>query len=244
MKPMKLYHSILLVLLLTVLALSGAPSYQRAEAASVDPSWEIVSGPPGVCSGTNITLPGVIVLATSNASEQGTLTAPGFGQIGYTQDSNFVGSGTFGFTVFTGGAYSVPANTPLTLTVTTYSGPNYTGEVSFISSLTWDCTSGATISRFNSTGVGGCDTQMAIPSTAVGGTFVTNAPVYWAPGELVDPAITLEAGKSARVIGLDASGQYYKIIWECDYLWVPANTLGPNFDAVWQGRPLPTDVVE
>ncbi len=69
-------------------------------------------------------------------------------------------------------------------------------------------------------------------------------PLYWAPGELVNPTQVIEAGDTARVIGLDASGEYYQIIWVCDFLWVPKDTLAPNPDAVWQGAPLPTDVVE
>ena len=90
----------------------------------------------------------------------------------------------------------------------------------------------------------GCDVLMPIPATAVGGTFVADAPVYWKPGELTSPLVTIAAGNSARVIGQDASGQYYKIIWVCDFVWVPKATMGPNYDAVWNGAPLPTAVVE
>ncbi len=90
----------------------------------------------------------------------------------------------------------------------------------------------------------GCDVLINIPSTAVGGTFVADAPVYWEPGELTSPLVTIPAGNSARVIGLDSTGEYYKIIWVCDYVWVPRATLGPNYDAVWNGAPLPTAVVE
>ncbi|MBI5961375.1 MAG: hypothetical protein HY866_21730, partial [Chloroflexi bacterium] len=77
-----------------------------------------------------------------------------------------------------------------------------------------------------------------------GGSFVANAPVYWEPGELTDPQVTIPAGNSARVIGQDASGQYYKIIWVCDFVWVSKATMGPNYDQVWNGAPLPTGVVE
>jgi len=90
----------------------------------------------------------------------------------------------------------------------------------------------------------GCDALLPIPKTAVGGTFVADAPVYWAPGELTNPLVTIAAGNSARVLGLDASGEYYKIIWGCNLLWVPKATLGPNYDAVWHGAPLPTGVVQ
>ncbi len=90
----------------------------------------------------------------------------------------------------------------------------------------------------------GCDVLLPIPATAVGGTFVADAPVYWAPGKLTSPLVTIPAGNSARVIGLDSTGEYYQIIWVCDYVWVPKATLGPNYDAVWNGAPLPTAVVE
>jgi hypothetical protein len=90
----------------------------------------------------------------------------------------------------------------------------------------------------------GCDVLLPIPATAVGGAFVADAPVYWKPGEPTNPLVTIKAGNTARVIGLDASGQYYQIIWGCDFLWVPRATMGPNYDAVWNGAPLPTNVVE
>jgi len=54
----------------------------------------------------------------------------------------------------------------------------------------------------------------------------------------------LPAGKTAWVLGQDASGQFYKIVWTCTMLWVPVSTMGPNFDAVWNGAPLPTNVVQ
>ncbi|MBP8972553.1 MAG: hypothetical protein KBH93_01645 [Anaerolineae bacterium] len=94
------------------------------------------------------------------------------------------------------------------------------------------------------TALPGCDMLLPIPATAVGGTFVADAPLYWAPGKLTSPLVTITAGNSARVLGLDASGQYYQIIWVCDLVWVPTATLGPNYDAVWNGAPLPTGVVE
>lgn len=91
-------------------------------------------------------------------------------------------------------------------------------------------------------GAPGCDVLMYIPSTAVGGRFVSDAAVYWKPGEVTKHVI--KAGTSVRVLGKDATGAYYKILYVCDYLWVPVGTLGPNYDAVWNGAPLPTAVVE
>ena len=91
----------------------------------------------------------------------------------------------------------------------------------------------------------GCDAYVNMTPNAAVGRFTADAPTYWAPGELIDPQVTIPAGKTAWVLGMDASGSYYQIVWACDTLWVPASTIGPNTsDPVWNGAPLPTDVVE
>ncbi len=107
------------------------------------------------------------------------------------------------------------------------------------------CAAANTTSAFvlSVTGVAGCDVLMPIPPQAVVGSFVAPAKVYYAPGKLTAPLITLAAGKTAWVFGMDASGEYYKIMWNCQTLWVEVGTMGPNYDATWQGRPLPTTVV-
>lgn len=91
--------------------------------------------------------------------------------------------------------------------------------------------------------VPGCDALVNIPSQAVMGRFVADAAVYSAPGQLVTPALTITAGKTYLVTGQDASGQYRQILLQCSFVWVPANTVGPNPDNVWNSRPLPTTVV-
>ncbi|GAB4422476.1 MAG: hypothetical protein Kow00106_19620 [Anaerolineae bacterium] len=93
---------------------------------------------------------------------------------------------------------------------------------------------------FGVASIPGCDQFMPISASSVVGTFVLNAPLYWAPGELVQPYTEIPAGNTAWVIGTDSSGWYYKIVWACDVLYVPRYTMGPNFDAVWSGKPLPT----
>ncbi len=85
---------------------------------------------------------------------------------------------------------------------------------------------------------------LPIPPQAVVGRVTQDTLVYWAPRESALVPIVLPAGKTAWVLGVDASGHYYKIIWADRYLWVPAETMGPNTDALWQGAPLPTEVVE
>ncbi len=92
---------------------------------------------------------------------------------------------------------------------------------------------------FGVASIPGCDQFMPITASSVVGTFVWDAPLYWAPGELVAPYTTIPAGNTAWVLGTDATGAYYKIVWVCDVLYVPRGTMGPNFDAVWGGRALP-----
>lgn len=84
---------------------------------------------------------------------------------------------------------------------------------------------------------------LTIPSSAVMGTFTSTTRLYYSPEKVIVPAATLSAGQSAYVLGVDSTGAYYKIIWVCQYLWVPVETIGPNYDTVWGGRPLPTDIV-
>ncbi len=100
------------------------------------------------------------------------------------------------------------------------------------------------VDNVNTSGVPGCDANIPIPSNAVVGAFVADAPLYWQPGDLTSPLVTIPAGNTAWVLGVDESGEYYKIIWVCDLLWVPVETMGPNYDDVWNGTPLPTSTVQ
>jgi hypothetical protein len=82
-----------------------------------------------------------------------------------------------------------------------------------------------------------------IPSTAVVGAFVVTTPIYFAPQADAATTTVMEAGKTLWVYGVDASGKFYKVMMSGKFFWVPVSTMGPNYDAVWQGHPLPTDVV-
>lgn len=92
--------------------------------------------------------------------------------------------------------------------------------------------------------VAGCDTLIKIPSQSVMGLFVSDAPVYWAPDASATTGLTITAGKTYRVTGQDATGQFRQIILQCQFVWVPFNSVGPNPDAVWNNAPLPTTVVK
>jgi hypothetical protein len=86
--------------------------------------------------------------------------------------------------------------------------------------------------------------MVPLPATAVVGAFVATTPIYFAPRADAVTTVIMEAGKTVWVFGLDASGQYYKAVISGKYFWVPKATMGPNYDKVWLGRPLPTVVVE
>jgi hypothetical protein len=92
--------------------------------------------------------------------------------------------------------------------------------------------------------VPGCDLGMQLTSDSAVGLFVATTDVFWGPSLDATTGISMPAGKTAWVLGMDASGEFYKFVWSCTYLWAPVNTIGPNPDDVWHSTPLPATVVE
>ncbi|MCK6580392.1 MAG: hypothetical protein L6Q98_20045 [Anaerolineae bacterium] len=84
----------------------------------------------------------------------------------------------------------------------------------------------------------GC--SLALPSGSVVGEAPLGAPIYYAPGQVT--RMTLNPG-TYWVIGMDASGEYYKIVLACQYVWVPVASMQPSYQAPQNGAPLPTRVV-
>lgn len=214
------------------------------------PSWQLTQGVASSCSDSGtLFVPGVDVnVSPGPASEQGVLSAPGFPNLGYTSDTSFAGVGTFGFTVFVNAPYNLPANTPLTLSVTTYHGPNFTGGVAYVSTATWDCTTGAIISLVSGVPEVPAATVICttpLPSGSVVGDAPGGAQVYWAPAaDKAANGIVLNSG-SYWVVGLDETGEYAQVWLTCDtqLLWIRADAIGPSANAPWNGTPLPTRVV-
>ena len=233
---LKMFAAVAVIL---VLALSAFAVFALGPA----PSWQLTAAPAGVCTDDDIFIPGVEinVPAPMFASESGTLSAPGFPGLGYTQDTNFQGVGTFGFTVFTD-PFVLPANTPLTLSITTYAGPNYTGGAVYVSTMTWDCTTGVISSLVN--GIpdsSGC--AAGLPSGAVMGHAPNGAQIYGSPAAGGATTNNLNPG-TYYVIGVDATGEYSKVWLTCtSQFWVRSDTLQPSYQAPWNGQPLPTNVV-
>jgi hypothetical protein len=90
--------------------------------------------------------------------------------------------------------------------------------------------------------VAGCDVLVNIPDSAVGAAITTDTPVYWKPGEVSNEVFP--AGLTLRAIGVDESGMYTQVLYVCGFYWVPTSAIGPNYNAPWNGAPLPTVVVD
>ncbi|MBL8133791.1 MAG: hypothetical protein JNL42_18155 [Anaerolineae bacterium] len=84
----------------------------------------------------------------------------------------------------------------------------------------------------------GC--SLTLPSGSVVGEAPLGAQIYYAPGQVT--SMTLNPG-TYWVIGMDASGAYYKIVLACQYVWVPVASMQPSYQAPQNGAPLPTRVV-
>ena len=80
----------------------------------------------------------------------------------------------------------------------------------------------------------------AIPAGSVVGDLPFATRAYYSPGNL--SSVTVNVG-TYWVIGQDESGQYYKIILACQYLWIPVGNMQPSYQAPQNGAPLPTRVV-
>ena len=88
----------------------------------------------------------------------------------------------------------------------------------------------------------GCEPSLT--SGAVVGELKESTVAYYDPSYDAATSTVLEMGKTWWVLGTDESGSWYQLLVSCQPVWVPASVLGPNFDAVWNGHPLPTDVVQ
>lgn len=83
-----------------------------------------------------------------------------------------------------------------------------------------------------------------IPAGSVVGQLSADVELYWAPAKKTEPTVTIPAPKTLWVVGLDSTGDWTQVVWECQLLWIETGTVGPNFDNVWNGAPLPTRVVQ
>jgi hypothetical protein len=127
------------------------PLVNPGPAAATLPSIELLQHQPtlaGSCGGSAFDV-NTFINVTGVSSADVTLTTPGVGTLEQFTDETGANLGpfngvypTFHILAFGGG---LPPNTRITITVTTYSGPGKTGSVSFVSSITFNCTTGKLI---------------------------------------------------------------------------------------------------
>lgn len=144
----------------------------------------------------------------------------------------------WGTTHYTFSAYStgspLPHNSPITFIYRDI-------ESSAEASITVDCTTGAIV-RTGPNAPG--PDLVPIPEQAVVGSIVQTTPLYYEPRESALTDTVMEAGKTLWIYGMDESGAYYKGMLAGILFWLPVDTVGPNYDEVWHGTPLPADVVD
>jgi IPTL-CTERM motif len=127
---------------------AGAVPSALAPASVVLPSIEILSQQTklaGTCGGATFDL-NTFINVDSQASADVRLAVPGIGTIEEFTDEtgSHVGSFTGVYSTFQilGFGGGLPPNTPITLTVTTFTGQGLSGKTSFVSTLEFDCTTG------------------------------------------------------------------------------------------------------
>ena len=124
------------------------PQVTAGTTAVTLPSIELLRRQPtlaGTCGGSAFDL-NTFINVTTVASADVKVSAPGVGTIEEFIDETGTNIGpynavypTFHILPFGGG---LPPNTQITITVTTYTGTNRTGSVSFESTIAFDCTTG------------------------------------------------------------------------------------------------------
>ena len=127
----------------------GGSAVPSAPASLLLPSIEILSQQTklaGTCGGATFDL-NTFINVDAQASADVRLAVPGIGSIEEFIDETGSNIGpfrgvypTFHILSFGGG---LPPNTPITLTVTTFTGHALTGVTSFVSTLQFNCTTGA-----------------------------------------------------------------------------------------------------
>ena len=153
--------------------------------------------------------------------------------------------------------FSVPYGTHFTVSVTTYYGQAQTGGISYESVLVYACGSNTLVSLTNtddppvesgdlapeSVPVAGPD-MVYIPETAVVGTFTANTALYFDANAECASAHQMSEGQTLWVLGINEAGTFYQVLLSGQTYWVPVNNIGPNYDNVWHGTPLPTVIVD
>ncbi len=86
--------------------------------------------------------------------------------------------------------------------------------------------------------------MVEIPAGSVVGTFTGNTALLWMPDASAISPNVMAIGQSLWVTGLDESGGFYQVLLSGKFYWVPAGSIGPTYDDVWNGTLLPTTTIE
>ena len=134
------------------------------------------------------------------------------------------GIGNFAYT-------TAPQFNPLTFTLTSLAGNGLPEQVDYVQQ--GNCDGLPTY--------GAADSCVPLTPFAVVGDLPLATQAFYAPGQEAS-GVVLNAG-TYTVLGVDESGEYYKIRLACEYLWVPVGSMQPSFQPPQNGQALPTEVV-
>lgn len=124
---------------------------QPLQTSGPSPEIEILAGPANSCAMADTTQSTVIdfeVVYRNMGNDSymvGVLTAAEVGEIGGVETPGEGRDGEEGWGIYPQ-AYNLAQNTPITLEITVFNGPDETAPVSSRSSIVYDCSTGETIS--------------------------------------------------------------------------------------------------
>jgi hypothetical protein len=157
-------------------------------------------------------------------------------------------NGTSGWNIFNNftygavpnpGTYPIPAGQEMRLDFT-LERPKGTILYSWVLIVT-GCDTGGIIYNGLPVVAGGPVCSTPLPDGSVVGEAPLGAHVYWAPGQ-ESPGIVLNPG-TYHVIGQDETETYYKLFFNCQYIWVRKDTMQPSYQSPQNGAPLPQRIV-
>ncbi len=255
-KPIFIKNIICIVCIVGIVAGIHSNSSQAADHV---PSIEI-TGLPNFTGCDNIDNPQTMSVpvywnVTDSSLDTRSMLVDGVGEIvNYTTKLNAQYEGAGNYTLsLSPPLFDVPNGTHITISIITHYGPDIADGRSYESTLVYACGTGTVVSFTNTvissddpvtTGkIGPGPDMVPIPAEAVGGTFVANTPLYFAPDESSASMYMMKAGQSLWVLGINAEGTFYQVLLSGQKYWIPADSIGPTYDAVWRGAPLPITVI-
>jgi hypothetical protein len=136
------------------------------------------------------------------------------------------------------GTYPIPAGQEMRLDFT-LERPKGTVLYSWLLIVT-GCDTGNIIYNGQPVVAGGV-CSLPIPEGSVVGEAPLGAHVFWEPGQ-ESPGLVLNPG-TYHVIGQDESETYYKLFFNCQYIWVRKDTMQPSWLPPQNGAALPQRIV-